>query len=270
MNPLPPDQVNPLNGTLAPYAGHGTFIAGVVRQRCPSARILGVPIFGGDGVVTQSLLTNTLVALLIRQSQALATNSPDLLIDVLSLSLGYYYEDPSDAATDAMLRRLMTAFGQRGVAVVAAAGNDATLTPFHPAAFAGQVAGFDSDAVPLVSVGALNPNGEDVAYFSNAGPWVSTHRLGANLISTMPTDLNGDRQSSVALEYDDLRRATIDPDDFTGGFGTWSGTSFAAPVMAGELAQHLAEDQMTQQAERTVAVERGWRAVNRVLPHWSP
>jgi hypothetical protein len=31
-------------------------------------------------------------------------------------------------------------------------------------------------------------------------------------------------------------RETIDPDDFSGGFAVWSGTSFAAPVAAGELA----------------------------------
>ena len=35
-------------------------------------------------------------------------------------------------------------------------------------------------------------------------------------------------------------RASLDPDRFT-GFGTWSGTSFAAPVMAGAAAQALLE-----------------------------
>jgi hypothetical protein len=32
----------------------------------------------------------------------------------------------------------------------------------------------------------------------------------------------------------------MDPDDFSCGFGVWSGTSFAAPVFAGELAAALA------------------------------
>jgi serine protease len=35
-------------------------------------------------------------------------------------------------------------------------------------------------------------------------------------------------------------RATIDPDNFT-GFGTWSGTSFAAPVAAAAVAQALVD-----------------------------
>jgi subtilisin family serine protease len=37
----------------------------------------------------------------------------------------------------------------------------------------------------------------------------------------------------------DGTRSTIDPDDFSGGFGIWSGTSFAAPILAGEIAQAL-------------------------------
>ncbi|MGB6020870.1 MAG: S8/S53 family peptidase, partial [Ornithinimicrobium sp.] len=270
MNTMPPALHNPLDGGLLPYAGHGTFIAGLVRQQCPQARILGVPIMGGDGVVGEGLLMRTLVALLIRQAVAVQAGDRDSMIDVLSLSLGYYHEEPADASIDPMLRGLLKAFGSWGVAVVTAAGNDATIAPFHPAAFAAQVTGFDPHVVPLVSVGALNPNGTAVAYFSNAGPWVSCHRLGANVISTLPTDLNGDRQPSVRMRYHKTERATIDPDDFSGGFGTWSGTSFAAPVLAGQLARRLAQDPAPSSIARTEAVERGWKAVAQELPGWSP
>ena len=38
-----------------------------------------------------------------------------------------------------------------------------------------------------------------------------------------------------------MRRETIDPDDFTGGFALWSGTSFAAPYVAGRLALALVD-----------------------------
>ncbi len=34
-------------------------------------------------------------------------------------------------------------------------------------------------------------------------------------------------------------RASLDPDSFRSGFGVWSGTSFSAPVVAGEVAAAL-------------------------------
>lgn len=225
---------------------------------------------GDDGVVTEGLLIRTLVALLIRQALAVNNDQSQDVLDVLSLSLGYYHEEPVDAASDPMLSGLLEAFGSWGVAVVAAAGNNSTIAPFHPAAFAGQVVGFNEDVVPLISVGALNPDGTSVAYFSNAGLWVSCHRLGANVISTLPTDLNGDRQPSAQMHYAKTERATIDPDNFVGGFGTWSGTSFAAPLLAGELARHLGQDPTSLRTGRSEAIKRGWKAVTQELPDWTP
>jgi subtilisin family serine protease len=34
-------------------------------------------------------------------------------------------------------------------------------------------------------------------------------------------------------------RGSIDLDDYSRGFGTWSGTSFAAPALAGDIAAYL-------------------------------
>lgn len=78
-------------------------------------------------------------------------------------------------------------------------------------------------------------------------------------MSTLPTDLDGEQQPSMRMEFEGMERATIDPDDFTGGFGTWSGTSFAAPLFAGALASHIAHDSGSTQPDRNDAIARGWQ-----------
>ena len=59
-------------------------------------------------------------------------------------------------------------------------------------------------------------------------------------------------------------RATIDLDDYTSGFGVWSGTSFAAPVLAGELAHALA-DLGSDATDLESMLKRGWAALSRVF-----
>ncbi len=263
-SPLPN---NPLDAHVRGYAGHGTFIAGLVRQQCPCVRIEGIRVIDDEGGVHERLLINTLVALLVRQAVAMTDTTGEDVFDVLSLSLGYYHEEPGDESTDPILAGVLSELGAWGVAVVASAGNDATTAPFHPASFAGQSTGLRKHSVPLVSVGALNPNG-GVAHFSNSGPWVSCHRPGVEVVSTLPTDLQGSSQPTQGSSPLGRDRSSVDPDDFTGGFGTWSGTSFAAPLLAGQLAEHLASSRSINRIDRSSAVRRGWAAVSKELPHW--
>jgi subtilisin family serine protease len=75
---------------------------------------------------------------------------------------------------------------------------------------------------------------------------VACHAPGAALVSTLPL-VDSSQRSGVDTGFSPPAdrpvaswRATIDPDNFT-GFGTWSGTSFAAPVAAGAAAQALLE-----------------------------
>lgn len=267
MDVSPPSPRNPLHGSVPRYAGHGTFIAGIVRQQCPQARIEGLRIMDDEGGVHERLLINTLVALLVRQAVAITEGRSSDMFDVLSLSLGYYHEEPGDESTDPILAGLLRELGSWGVAVVASAGNDGTTAPFHPASFAGQAIGLHRDSVPLVSVGALNPNGT-VAHFSNSGPWVSCERAGVEVVSTLPTDIQGTDQASEALNHAGTDRGSLDPDDFSGGFGTWSGTSFAAPMFAGQLAHHLSRSRALGATNRAAAVRRGWTALRRELPDW--
>lgn len=254
---------DPLQGVLDRDAGHGTFIAGIIRQVCPDAQVLAIRVMPSSGVVDEHQLTIALNMLLLRQAQAQLTGEVNNVIDVLNLSLGYYHETPDDVALSSVLGGTLQSFGELGVAVVVSAGNDATMTPMFPAGLASRLKGADKsrEAVPLVSVGALNPSGT-IAIFSNAGDWVSCHRPGSNVISTLPTSFDGSLQPQMATPDG---RASIDPDNYGSGFGTWSGTSFAAPVLAAEIAQSLATTKTLNDVSATAAVDRGWKAIEKVV-----
>jgi len=212
-----------------------------------------------DGVVSEIGLMVTLSALLYRHIDGVVRGNPDLVIDVLNLSLGYYHENADDIAFDGPFAALLAEFGRWGVAVVASAGNSGTTRPMYPAAFA--AAPDDPAAVPQVTVGALNADGSSVAYFSNAGAWVTAHRIGASLVSTVPTTLSGDAQPAAGLTYQGLHRTTPDPDMYTSGFATWSGTSFAGPVLAGEIARAVVHDPELTAIGQAACIGRGRRAV---------
>src|SRR5215210_2783474 len=91
---IDPNVIDPLEGLIDPFFGHGTFIAGLIHQTCPDAKILSVKLMGPDGVVDEAALLNGLGFLHQRQQQAKAVGpgSADQLIDVVSLSMGYYHE----------------------------------------------------------------------------------------------------------------------------------------------------------------------------------
>jgi subtilisin family serine protease len=119
--------------------------------------------------------------------------------------------------------------------------------------------------VPLVSVGALNPDGTD-ALFSNAGPWVRAWTPGAALVSTMPVTFHGGIEPLPRGEAFGRARSALDPDDYRSGFAVWSGTSFSAPLLAGRMAANLA--QLPDDGPRTLqrpgvpeAVSRAWEQV---------
>jgi subtilisin family serine protease len=120
-------------------------------------------------------------------------------------------------------------------------------------------------------VGALNPNGT-VAMFSNAGDWVACVRPGADLVSTFPPTFNGGQQAAYGVTVDGTVRQTIDPDDFSSGFGTWSGTSFAAPYLAGEIAQALIDgcSKTMSDTDAASARKRSWTAIEACTEYQCP
>jgi hypothetical protein len=224
---------NPLVGELSPALGHGTFIAGIVRQVVPDARVLAVRIIHSDDVCYEGDVICALRHLATRIALA-ADGDPAAMIDVVSLSFGYFAESAADLVLTSGLWQAIEILLDLGVVVVAAAGNYSTSRPFYPAAFAIQTA-----PVPVISVGALNPNGTK-AVFSNEGNWVTAWAQGAAVVSAYPVDANASRTPELRVRA--LARAdreSLDPDDYSGGFAVWSGTSFSAPGLAALVAGSL-------------------------------
>ena len=247
---------NRLLGTLASHSGHGTFIAGLLRQACPEADIVALAVMGADGIVPESTLTDALTFIAERQREQPAW------ADALVLSLGYYAETSEDLAYNTRLKAILLELGKLGIAVFCAAGNDASSEPSYPAAFAVDPAFAANDVVPLVSVAALNPDGT-VARFSNDGPWVTGEALGVNMVSTAPIDTSGSATSGFrAFGPMGRPRGGVDPDSFSAGFASWSGTSFAAPALAGEYLRALDAHGFPPIKERRALVPTGRKRTN--------
>jgi hypothetical protein len=256
---------HPLEGVLDAYSGHGTFIAGLIRQMCPDADILSIRVTPSEGAVPEHVLIQALGLLALRQAGAQANGSAADVVDVVSLSLGYYPEHADATTAHPFLFDPIDALARLGVIVVASAGNDATSRPMFPAAFTpypgGLVSAPDASCAPVISVGATNPDGT-TALFSNAGAWVVCSQPGAGVVSTFPAfDASGGAAYSFGAPAG--QRATIDPDNFTSGFGIWSGTSFAAPVLAGKFAQSIVDGTCgdADPVDAQSMLDRAWTAI---------
>jgi subtilisin family serine protease len=234
---------DPLIGELEDASGHGSFIAGIVRQVAPDAQVLAIRVMHSDDVVAEGDLICALSLLADRVAYALEGHM-DQMVDVVSLSLGYFDESAADVQYSSGLWQVIEQLLGMGVAVVASAGNSATSRRCYPAAFAVLP---PPGSVPLISVGALNPNGSK-ALFSNDGRWVRAWAAGAAVVSTFPVDINASRTPEVRVPgrsrngSPPVDREALDPDDYRGGFATWSGTSFSAPLLAAHIAARLLED----------------------------
>lgn len=235
---------NPLTGEFDRHTGHGTFIAGIIRQVAPDSEVAVARVMAGDGVAYESDVLAALerLVLQVREAQAPGGDPADM-IDILSISIGYYCETLQDEAETTEFARLLGALSDLGVLVVAAAGNNATTRPFFPAALA--TAPPAGGGQPVLSVGALNPNGTK-AFFSNQAPWVHAWATGAAVVSTFPK-LRGSTGPARAIR--ELDRESLDPDDFSSGFALWHGTSFAGPHAAAVLANKLVEQADEDPAE---------------------
>ncbi len=265
-----PETEEPLRGLLSTHAGHGTAIAGVIRQLAPVAQIYVMRVMQPYGFAHESDVCRALER--IAEQTSLALDDPDTgkMVDVVSLSLGYFHETPQEVEVTGRITEALRKLTSLGVTVVAAAGNFSTSREFYPAALSPtfRVAG----QAPLISVGALNPDGS-TAMFSNGGAWVDCYASGTAVVTTFPRF-----SGSLTAGLINGRRHGYDPDSFLGMFGLWSGCSFSTPGIAGCLAGKLGarpvargQSRETRLAARITAARDAWTAVKddrRFKPPW--
>jgi subtilisin family serine protease len=195
-----PDRIRP--GFADPYAGHGTFVAGVVRCLAPAAQVVVEREIEVSGFVRESSL--------IRQVHDALSRSPD----VISMSAGgYTRENVPSLAFQALWEERLSQIG--GVAFVAAAGNDGRTAPFWPAAFPW-----------CVGVGSMSRDGQRRSWFSNHGAWVDVYAPGEDIVNAYA------RLKYMTVPGGEVR-------DTSAGIVKWSGTSFSTPIVTGLVAARM-------------------------------
>jgi membrane-anchored mycosin MYCP len=207
--------------------GHSAFVAGKIFERAPAARLEFRGVLKGD--VPSANVWDVAKAM---------AEFVDGGVKLLNLSIGCYTRD---GQAPFVLERAVEVLTSKGVLLVAAAGNHGNPkkydafngvepnSPIYPAASPG-----------VVAVGAVEPNesyGFHPANFTpEAPPWMNLVAPGSNVTSTYLSGL---------VRFTRLPGLSEPPQPSVQafkGYASWSGTSFAAATITGEIARKMSEE----------------------------
>jgi subtilisin family serine protease len=192
----------PPDGYLDPVAGHGTFIAGLVEQLAPGCQVRVERKIRPLGDAQEVEISDAIEA----EAALPYAERPD----IISMSFGgTVFKDA------AVLRMAVLAARQKGIVLVASAGNDGVCVPQYPAAF---------DEV--IGVGAVGPDGPPK--WTNYGDWVDACAPGVELVSAFFASFDGKFPMMNSVDIDSFHE-----------WASWSGTSFSGPVVVAALAREM-------------------------------
>jgi hypothetical protein len=222
-------------GLIKEYAGHGTFIAGVLRSVAPGTDVTVSNALRNAGALAEDALGATILAVL---------DANGAWPDIISLSAGTASDGNAEPIS---LGPLFERLEQHpGTVLVAAAGNDGNNELFWPAA------GSADHPEGVISVGALRHDGQGRGCFSNHGDWVRVYAYGEQVVNLFQSgDYAYQHESTPDCRYYtpalypqcDCVTPAIGLGDRVSfdGLASWSGTSFATPLVAGMIAAHMTE-----------------------------
>jgi hypothetical protein len=195
----------------APVHKH-PLVAGIVNRVAPYAPVRMYRAVDGDGLASEVDVACAMIEAVKDGNQ------------IINLSLGCQTQDDfPPVALEAALAVIAELDARKPdeekTIIVATAGNCGDRRPFYPAAFFG--AGYSA----VVSVAGLNPN-MTPSPWSSRGFWVTCSTVGQGIPSTYVYGKESPLIDPAETEF-------LPPDPFA----VWSGTSFAAPQIAGAIAQ---------------------------------